>query len=65
VAACRGNEEEKNIQKQDGHAAEDQPHPGGPAPESEKRHHAFQPATGGGDGGTAGDDRAGLIKRNF
>ena len=64
VATRRGYEEEKNIQKQDGHAAEDQPHPGGPAPESEKRHHPVQPATSGGDGGTASDDRAGLIKRD-
>jgi hypothetical protein len=53
----------KNIQKQDGHTAENQPHPGGPATESEERHHAIQPATGGRDGGTASDDRAGLMKK--
>ena len=33
-------------------------------PESEERHHAVQPAARGGDGGTAGDDRAGVIKRD-
>ena len=38
---------QKNIsKKQDGDAAEDEPHPGGPAARPEKRHHARQPATG-------------------
>src|SRR5260370_17668600 len=29
------------------------------------RHHAFQPATGGGHGRTAGDGRVGLTRRNY
>jgi hypothetical protein len=40
----------------DGHTAKDEPYASGPTAESEKRYHAFQPATGGGHGGTAGGD---------
>src|SRR6516164_5207002 len=32
VAARRGHEEEKNLEEQNGHTAEDKPHAGGPAP---------------------------------
>jgi hypothetical protein len=41
----------KNLEEQNGHTAEDQPHAGGPASECKRRHHAFEPAASRGDGG--------------
>ncbi len=50
MAARRGHAETENLQKQDGRAAQDEPHPGGQAARSEKRYHAFKPSAGGCDG---------------
>jgi hypothetical protein len=41
-------------------AAENEPHAGGPHPRCQERHHALQPAAGGGDCGATSRDRAGL-----
>ena len=46
----------ENLEEQDGNAAEDEPHPGGPAARSEERHHAREPAEGGGDGRSSRHD---------
>ncbi len=56
----RGHEEAENLQEQDGHGAEDEPHAGRPAARSEKQHYAVELAAGRGDGGPAGFDDAGL-----
>lgn len=45
-----------NLKGSDGQAAQDEPQPGGPPAGSAERHHALEPATGGRDGWTPGDD---------
>ena len=52
---------QQNISKnKNGDTAEDEPHPGGPAARSEKRHHARQPATGRRNGRAPREHRVGV-----
>ena len=41
----------KNLQEQNGHAAQDEPDAGGPAAQRQRRHHAVEPTTRRGDRG--------------
>ena len=60
MAARGGHEAEEHLQEQDGDAAADERHPGGPAARSDKRHHARQPATGRRNGRAPCERRVGV-----
>src|SRR5271165_7059183 len=60
MAFGRSHERAENLEKQNGDAAEDKPNSGRPAVGSEKRHHTFQFAAGGRNGGPEGFNRVGL-----
>ena len=60
MAARGGHEAAEHLQEQDGDTAEDEPHSGGPAARSEKRHHARQLATGRRNGRAPRERRVGV-----